>query len=81
MQRKCKAINIEGIKSDIKNTELIRFPKTSATELAEQYDTALRILINLHAPLDTKKISAFFSKVIDKGVTNELQISSNKSYH
>ena len=44
-------------KADIQNSDLIRYPKTNATELALQYDSVLHTLINLHAPLVTKKIS------------------------
>ena len=48
---------MEAVKADIPNSDLIRYPKTNATELAQQYDSVLYILINLHAPLVTKKIS------------------------
>ena len=37
MYRKLKAINIAAFKADIKNSELIRYPKTNATEMAQQY--------------------------------------------
>ena len=53
--RKLQSINIEAFKADIINSELIRYPKTNATELAQQYDSVLHTLINLHAPLVTKK--------------------------
>ena len=55
--RKLQSINMEAFKADIQNYDLIRYPKTNATELALQYDSALHTLINLHAPLVTKKIS------------------------
>ena len=55
--RKLQSINMEAFKADIKNSDLIRYPKTNATELALQYDSVLHTLINLHAPLVTKKIS------------------------
>ena len=55
--RKFQSINIEAFKADIINSELIRYPKINATELAQQYDSVLHTLINLHAPLVTKKIS------------------------
>ena len=48
---------MEAFKADIKNSDRIRYPKTNATELALQYDSVLHTLINLHAPLVTKKIS------------------------
>ena len=35
---KLKAINIAAFKADIKNSELIKYPKTNATELAQQYN-------------------------------------------
>ena len=55
--RKIQSINMEAFKADIQNSDLIRYPKTNATELATQYDSVLHTLINLHAPLVTKKIS------------------------
>ena len=55
--RKLQSINTEAFKADIKNSELIRYPKINATGLAQQHDSVLRTLINLHAPLVTKKIS------------------------
>ena len=55
--RKLLSINIEAFKADTKNSELIGYPKTKATGLAQQYDSVLHTLINLHAPLVTKKIS------------------------
>ena len=48
---------MEVFEADIQNSDLIRYPKTNATELAQQYDSVLHTLINLHAPLVTKKIS------------------------
>ena len=36
-RRNLKAINIEAFKGDIKNSEMIRYPKTNATGLAQQY--------------------------------------------
>ena len=53
--RKLQSINMEAFKGDIPNSDLIRYPKTNATELALQYDSVLNTLINLHAPLVTKK--------------------------
>ena len=55
--RKLQSINMETFKADIQNSDLIRYPKTNATELARQYDSVLYTLVNLHAPLVTKKIS------------------------
>ena len=55
--RKLQSINIEAFKADIQTSDLIRYPKTTATELALQYNSVLQNLINLHAPLVTKKIS------------------------
>ena len=55
--RKLQSINMEAFKADIQNSDLIRYPKTNATELAQQYDSVLHTLINLHAPLVSKKIS------------------------
>ena len=55
--RKLKAINMEAFKADIKTSDLINNPKSNATELAQQYDSVLTSLINLHAPLVTKTIS------------------------
>ena len=49
--RKLKAINIEAFKADITNSELISNPKTNATDLAQQYDSVLSTLIDLHAHL------------------------------
>ena len=48
---------MEAFKSGIQNSDLIRYPTTNATELGLQYDSVLHTLINLHAPLVTKKIS------------------------
>ena len=55
--RKLKAINMEAFKADITNSDLIKNPKSNATELAQQYDSVLSTLIDFHAPLVTKKIS------------------------
>ena len=55
--RELQSINMEAFKADIQNSDLIRYPKTNATELAQQYDSVLHTLINLHAPLVSKKIS------------------------
>ena len=55
--RKLQSINTGAFKADIQNSDLIRYPKTNATELALQHDRILHTLINLHAPLVTKKIS------------------------
>ena len=55
--RKFLSINMEAFKADLQNSDLIRYLKTNATELALQYDSVLHNLINLHAPLVTKKIS------------------------
>ena len=55
--RKLQSINMEAFKADIQNTDLNRYPKTTAAELALQYDSVLHTLINLHAPLVTKMIS------------------------
>ena len=52
--RKLNAITIAAFKADIKNSGLIEYPKTNATELAEQYDSILITLIDFHAPLVTK---------------------------
>ena len=55
--QKLQSINMEAFKADIQNSDLIRYLKTNATELALQYDSVLHTLINLHAPLVTRKIS------------------------
>ena len=55
--RKLQSINMEAFKADIQYSDLIRYPKTNATELSLQYDSVLHALINLHALLVTKKIS------------------------
>ena len=47
----------KAFKANIQNSDLIRYPKTNATELALQYDSVLHTLINLHVPLVTKNIS------------------------
>ena len=52
-----QAINNEALQADIKNCELIRYPKNTVIGLAQQYDSVLCTLINVHAPLVTKKIS------------------------
>ena len=54
--RKLQSINIEGFKADIKTSKLIRYPKTSETDLAQQYDSVIHTLVNRHALLFTKKI-------------------------
>ena len=48
---------MEAFKADINNSDLIKNPKSNATELAQQYDSVLSTLIDFHAPLATKKIS------------------------
>ena len=53
--RKLQSINMEAFNADIESSDLIRYPKTSATELSLQYDSVLHTLINLHAPLVTKR--------------------------
>ena len=55
--RKLQSSNIEAFKADIIYSELIIYPKTNATELAQQYDSVLHTLTNLHAPLVIKRIS------------------------
>ena len=40
---------------DIKYFDMIKNPKSNATELAQQYDSVLSTLIDLHAPLPTKR--------------------------
>ena len=55
--RKLQSVNMEALKADIQNSDLVRYPKTNATELALQYDGVLHTLTNLYAPLVTKKIS------------------------
>ena len=52
-----KAIKIETFKAEIKNSVLTRYPDTNITELAQQYDGVLHVLIDLHSLLVTKKIS------------------------
>ena len=63
--RKLRAINIEAFKANITNSELISNPKTSATDLAQQYDSVLSTLIDLHTPLVTKMISPQASQPMD----------------
>ena len=53
--RKLQSINVEAYKADIEHSKLIRYPKTDATEQAQQYDSVLHTLIYLHAPLVTKR--------------------------
>ena len=48
-----QSINIEAFN----NSELIRYSKTNATGLAQQYDSFLHTLTNLHALLVTKNLS------------------------
>ena len=55
--RKLQSVNMETFKADIQNSDLIRYPKTNATELAQQYDSVLHTLISLHVPLVSKKTS------------------------
>ena len=55
--RNIKAINIDSFKDDIHGSELLQNPRGGATELANQYDTVLRSLLDHHAPLLTKTIS------------------------
>ena len=55
--RKLKAINIAARKADITNSELIKYHKNSATELAQQYDGTLHTVINLQATLFSKRSS------------------------
>ena len=38
--RKLKATNMEAFKADIKNSDLIKNPKSNATELSQQYDSS-----------------------------------------
>ena len=54
--RKLQSINMEAFKANIMNSDLIRYPKTNATELVLQYNSVLHTLINLHGPLITRKI-------------------------
>ena len=44
--RKLKVINMEAFKADIKNSNLIKNPKSNASELAQQYDSVLSTLIS-----------------------------------
>ena len=52
-----KVTNITASKANINNYKLIKYPKTSATDSAQQWDSVLSILIDLHAPLVSKMIS------------------------
>ena len=54
--RKLQSTNIGAFKADIKNSDLIRYPKANATELAPQYNSVLYTLINLHSPLVSRMI-------------------------
>ena len=74
--RKLQSINMEAFKADIQNSDLIRYPKTNATELALQYDSVLHIPIILHAPLVTKKIS-----IKPPNLWMTPAISASKRYH
>ena len=51
--RKLQLINIEAFKA-FKIPNWLHIPKLNATGLAQQYDSVLCTLINLHAPLLTK---------------------------
>ena len=55
--QKWKVINIEAFKNWLKKFWIDRYPKTNTIGLPQQYNSVLRTLINLHAPLVTKKIS------------------------
>ena len=48
---------MEAFEADINNPDLVKNPKSNATERAQQYDSVLNTLIDFHAPLATKKIS------------------------
>ena len=52
-----KSYNQSASNADLINSELIRYPNTNATELAQHYDSVLHTLINLHAPLVINDIS------------------------
>ena len=54
---KLQAINFGTFKADIENSELIKYPKTDASELAQLYDSVLSTIIDFHAFLVTKNIS------------------------
>ena len=42
--QKLHSIKIEAFKADIKNSKMIRYPKTDANGLAQKYDSAIRTL-------------------------------------
>ena len=57
---------MEAFKADIQNSDLIRYPKTNTTELAQQYNSVLYTLSNFRAPLASKKIFIKLPNPIDR---------------
>ena len=63
---KLQSINMEAFKADIQNSDLIRYPKTNTTEVAQQYNSVLYTLSNFRAPLASKKIFIKLPNPIDR---------------
>ena len=75
--RKMKVIKIGALKvARTNNSELIRYPQTNATELAEQYNSALHTSITVHDQMVTRNISP---KPPDPRMTPD--IVSSKRHH
>lgn len=55
--RNIKAINIDALMRDLRESKLIVDPFDKASDLANQYDDTLSTILNKHAPLITKKVS------------------------
>lgn len=55
--RNIKTIDTDQFKSDIKDSDLIRNPKSTASELYNQFRETLSALLNRHALLKSKTVS------------------------
>lgn len=55
--RNLKAIDLDAFKQDIRNSRLFLDPARNASDLAIQYDSELRRILDQHAPLKTKQVN------------------------
>jgi hypothetical protein len=54
--RSIKTIDIDAFNADLLDLPLLRHPASTLDELVDQYDSGIRSVIDMHAPLRTKRI-------------------------
>jgi hypothetical protein len=54
--RNLKAIDLDAFRRDIRNSDLLVNPADNATDLANQYNSELRSIMDRHAPVKSKRL-------------------------